>query len=660
LIIENAGSAKECPVFQLTWRNHKNWRMLTGNDCVPAPPADPSVSHAGLLCWEEHCVECSMPQCYSTCSLFVARPDQKCARFVYGIVPNHEVSGLFRYGADIRFRRWAKLQTAWPARLAMLSTGTIRMQTAVLESSETVVSRLAEVFKRWSPKRRLNGAFTVARRKLLESESALLADRSAEPQLLFIKCYSPESSTFRIQVELVTDVPVFRTCLPIVPGWNEHSLDAKELISLADGKPGVLKLSIEDDREVRIIFTWLDVVCLHNEVPAIPQSSHIGSRGAQIPKLPAAAGSAADRKIKCVAWDLDNTLWDGVIGDAGASGVTPNREMINLIQRLDERGILQTIVSKNHYETAWPKIEELGLADYFLFPAIHWGPKSQSIQQIADELNINVDTFAVIDDSPFERHEISHLLPQVRVFDPATGSSLIEDRAFDVPVSDESRVRRLKYLTEARRKRVHQSWRGDYHQFLKSCHMVLQIRHPQANDHSRCIELLQRSNQFNLSGRVYSADDFRQLLESTGHDSYCFEVADDFGGYGIVGFAAFEATVDGPQLVDFVLSCRVAQKMIEATFLNWYAARQQRLGHHHLQARLRVTSRNAPLRDVLSQLGFVCVSSDDDRQLLELRFQEKVTIPDVIEVEDQTQVRSNSIGAEVPPAEDRQPEIIAA
>jgi FkbH-like protein len=655
-----AERAKECGVFQVTWRDLKKWRKVTGDDRVPAPPADPLVSHAGLLCWEEHCVECSMPQCYSTCSLFIARPDQKCARFTYGIVPNRQVSGLFGYGADIRFRRWAKLQTAWPTRLAMLSTGTIRMQTALLESSETVVNWLAEVVKRWSPKRRLSGAFTAARRKLLENESALLSHQSPEPQALFIKCYSPETSAFRIQVELVTDVPVFRTSLPIVPGWNEHSLDAKDLISLANGKPGVLKLSIEDDREVRIIFTWLDFVCLHNKVPSISQIGHVSRKNAQTPELPAASASAAASKIKCVAWDLDNTLWHGVIGDAGASGVTPNREMIDLIQRLDERGILQTIVSKNHHDTAWPKIEELGLADYFLFPAIHWGPKSQSVQQIADELNINVDTFAVIDDSPFERHEISNLLPQVRVFDPATGSSLIEDKAFDVPVSDESRVRRLKYLTEAKRKRVHQSWRGDYHQFLKNCHMVLQIRHPEGADHSRCIELLQRSNQFNLSGRVYLADDFQQLLESARHDAYCLEVTDDFGGYGIVGFAAFEATVDGPQLVDFVLSCRVAQKMVEATFLNWYAARQQRLGHHYLQARLRVTARNAPLREVLSQLGFVCVSSEDDRQLLELRFQESVTIPDVIEVDDQTLLRSDSISQEISPAGSLRPEKSAA
>ena len=622
-------------MFQVTWQDATAWKRQGGDQSLPAPPPDPAVTAVGLLCWEEHCVECSMPQCYATCSLFVARPDQKCARFVYGIMPNRQVQGLFRFGADIRFRRWAKLQTAWPARLAMLGTGTIRTQTALMDWTEKAVSSAAGIIRRWSPKRRLNGAFTLARRKLLENQSALLSQRTSNPHAFFIKCFSSESTAFRIQLELVTDVPVFRTSLQIEPGWNEHYLDAAELLSLADHKPGILRLSIENDREVRLIFTWLDFVRLQNGLSSIPQLNHAAKPSNSPQKQHAPA-----RKIKCVAWDLDNTLWHGVIGDAGASGVTPNREMLDLIQQLDERGILQTIVSKNHYDTAWPKIEQLGLADYFLYPAIHWGPKSRSVQQIADELNINVDSFAVIDDSPFERREISNLLPQVRVFDPAVGPSLMDDTAFDVPVSDESRGRRLSYLTEAMRKRIHQSWRGDYGEFLKSCHMVLQIRHPQLSDHSRCIELLQRSNQFNLSGRSYEPHDFHALLQSGQHDCFCFEVADDFGGYGIVGFAAFEATDDGPHLVDFVLSCRVAQKMVEATFLKWYAARQQLSGHQQLRARLRVTSRNAPLREVMAQLGFACLSSEGDGQLLELRFEENVVIPDVITIDDQTAIEN--------------------
>jgi hypothetical protein len=306
---------------------------------------------------------------------------------------------LFGFGADIRFRRWAKLQTAWPAQLAMLGTGTLRTQSKMIDWTERPVSTVAKIFNRWSPKRRLNGAFTLARRVLLEKQSALLRNRSSQPHAFFIKCCSMESAPFRIQLELVTDVPVFRTSLNIKPGWNEHYLDAAELISLSAGKPGVLRLSIENDQEVRIIFTWLDFASLRDGVDAIPESRGSSYRSAatsdQALPIPA-------MKVKCVAWDLDNTLWHGVIGDVNEGGVKPNAEMVELIDRLDQRGVLQTIVSKNDYETAWPRLEQLGLADYFRYPAIHWGPQSRSVQQIADELNINVDTFEIMTHPSFD------------------------------------------------------------------------------------------------------------------------------------------------------------------------------------------------------------------------------------------------------------------
>ncbi len=621
-------------MFQLTWQDATEWKRQGGTLTVADAPSDPLVSHAGLLCWEEHCVECSMPQCYSTCSLYVPRSDRKCSRLVYGILPNRQFSGLFGFGADMRFRRWAKLETAWPARLAMVKKSSLRIQSTLLDGCEQIVSGLAKLIKRWSPSRKLNGAYTVARRLLLSTESDLLCKRSAAPHAFFLKCFSPESFSFRVQLELVTDVPVFRTSLPIEPGWNQHFLNAEELIGLAGGKPGRLRLSIENDKEVRLIFTWLDFVCLQEGAASISQLIRSEKTDRATPDLPAAGTRPKPaEKIKCVAWDLDNTLWQGVIGDAGPAGVVPSEQLIRMIRQLDERGILQTIVSKNNYDVAWPKVEQLGLADFFLFPAIHWGPKSQSVQQIASELNIGVDSFAVIDDSPFERHEISNLLPQVRVFDPADGVALFEDPAFQVPISPESRTRRLKYLAEAKRKRVHQSWRGDYDQFLKSCHMVLKIRQPDSADHARCVELLQRSNQFNLSGRRYSEQDFQQLMASAAHECFCLDVADDFGGYGVVGFAAFERSGLTPTLVDFVLSCRVAQKMVEATFLKWYAARQQDHGYPRLLARLTVTPRNAPLREVLQQTGFNVLEAEHDQQLLELSFDSGVTVPDVMQID---------------------------
>ena len=641
-------------MYQLAWNNTTAWKQHGGDQAIPAPPPDQPVSHAAVLFWEEHCVECSAPQCYSACTLFQARRDGRCARFQYGIMPNRQVRGLFGFGADISFRRWAKLETKWPANASMRSVSRVRLHERWMNLLEQIGSRVVPFLQRLFPSRRFSGMCTHVRRNVIRKLSTTShtppstsaqevpanANCISHPNAFYLKCFSPESETFRIQLELVTDSPVFRTCLEIKPGWNEHILDAGELLDRADGKAGRIQLSIENDQLVRVVFTWLDLVHLNCNVmiSAGARPSDTAARSPTEKRQHVASSTPAD-KVKCVAWDLDNTLWHGVIGDAGPDGVVVNDQMVRLIRLLDERGILQTIVSKNNYEIAWPKIEAMGLADYFLFPAINWGPKSQNLQQIADELNINVDTFAAVDDSEFERHEIASALPQVRVFDPLAGDGFIHGAEFDVPVTAETSQRRLKYLAEVKRQQISQSFRGDYEQFLRSCNMTMTIRHPTRDDRGRCLELIQRSNQFNLSGRRHSAAQFEQLLNSPVHDCFCFDVADSFGSYGLVAFGAFEKAKSGPVLVEFVLSCRVAQKMVESTFFLWYARQQQLEGWNHLDAQLIVTPRNAPLREVLSQLSFDCIASEGDRQTLSRKFTETIVVPDVIAVQFDGQLR---------------------
>src|SRR5262249_32601793 len=158
--------------------------------------------------------------------------------------------------------------------------------------------------------------------------------------------------------------------------WNEALIPASRFHLGANPKGRIL-VSLANDREARLVFTWLDFVSLA-PAPTAPSDK---------PKPKAKPA----KKAKCVVWDLDNTLWQGVIGDAGPENVSPNVAVLEMIRALDERGIVQSIASKNTYEIAWAKVESLGLADYFLYPAIHWGPKSESLKGIADELNINVD-----------------------------------------------------------------------------------------------------------------------------------------------------------------------------------------------------------------------------------------------------------------------------
>jgi FkbH-like protein len=609
-------------MFDLMWSDDTTWRAKGEDGVIPPAPPDPGISAVGLLLWEEHCVECAIPHCYTTCRLYVPRRDKKCARFEYGIVANPNARGLFDYGADIRFRRWGKLEAKWHGMPRLESVERARMLARADRSLLRPVNAAGVLLQPISPRRKVNGAYTLARERWLARK--FVGDGAGEGAAFFAKFFVPGDRELSLQLELYQERPAFRTTLRAVPGWNEC------LIPLVDfgvdlTQPGRLLLSLGNDEAARIIFTWLDVVALEEEsAPKRPMSPTGAEHVSAWPS----------EKVKCVVWDLDNTLWKGVIGDDGAAVVVPDARALSLVRALDERGIVQSVASKNTYDVAWPKIVELGLQDYFLYPAIHWGAKSGSLRAIADELNINIDTFAFIDDSPFERAEVKSALPQVRVFDAVELDTLLARPEFDVLVTDASRKRRQSYLVEASRKRVASSWKDDINGFLRSCNLVMRIGAPEPEQRTRCLELLQRTNQLNLSSRRYSETEFSALLDDATNECFAIHCRDRFGDYGLVGFAVADISEDRPRLVDFVLSCRVAQKRVEETFLCWYGQRAQRRGALAVTARFVPTERNAPLREAMRAIDFDVTRCDDGSHLLVWTFDGAVALPDVVEVEE--------------------------
>jgi FkbH-like protein len=418
-----------------------------------------------------------------------------------------------------------------------------------------------------------------------------------------IECFSPEKSPFRLALNLRVDgATIFRHAVEVAPGQNFFSVPVALPHDLAE-RDYLLTVEPEVEHEVRVIFTWLDFVVLR--------------RGADLPAAAARGGPA--RKVKCVAWDLDNTLWQGILVEDGAANLRLRSEAVALIKQLDARGIIQTVVSKNNHDDALAAIADFGLSDYFLYPAINWGQKSANLQQVADRLNINIDTFALIDDSPFERQEVVTALPMVRIYSEQALESLLERPEFDVPVTSASRQRRLSYLTEVHRERAREVFAGDYLDFLRSCAIKLRIFRPStAAETLRCLELIERTNQLNLSGRRYDAEAFDRLLRAPGYLCLAMECEDRFGSYGIVGFASVVEDGEQPTLMDFVMSCRVAQKRVEHCVIGWLARRASERGHRKLLADLQPTSRNKPLLKVFEDMRFATEREEAGRVLLAL------------------------------------------
>jgi FkbH-like protein len=605
-------------MFELAWKN----KALAQKEEAITPSFHeemPEINAAGFLRWEEHCVECAPPDCFDNCPLLVRRPDRKCARFVYGILPNAQFHGAENFGAEIKFRRWAKLETKWPKNPRTYSLSGLRHLSYAINGLELLVSNISSAIAFISPRRRLNGALAL----LLGKSFGALANSKAKDGCLegfLIEFYCPEDLNDAFFFEIVDGItPRFRTRLPITKGWNRDFIDCKNLPQCLKEK-SFGRLWVEGDREIRIVFTWLHLIKFKNYEEALRKIAPLKASDKK-EKTPA-------DKLKCVVFDLDNTLWDGIIGDQGPDGVKVKSETVEFIYQLDRRGIICSVASKNDFQIAWKKIEEIGLGQHLLFPQINWGAKGDSMKEIADLMNVNIDSLALIDDNPFEREQVNTRWPQVRTYDVANLGSLLDRPEFDVPITEQAGKRRLSYLAESNRAKSMQHSGQDIDTFLRSCDMTMWIG-PAKEHFDRCHELVMRTNQFNISGNKYSADEFDRLIDSS--ICVCWKVHDRFGDYGVVGFARLEEQPDAYLITDFVMSCRVAEKRVEESLFAWFKRNLNK--QKPLRFRFVQTERNGPILKKFESLGLTIQAEVDGASIYELSGSADDIDPNVIHVE---------------------------
>lgn len=329
-------------------------------------------------------------------------------------------------------------------------------------------------------------------------------------------------------------------------------------------------------------------------------------------------GASPAKFIKCVAWDLDNTLWSGILSEDGVDGVTPRPEAVAALKTLDSRGIVNTVSSKNDFAPAISALKAFGLEEYFVFPQINWGPKSESIRRAAKEIGIGVDTFAFIDDSAHERGEVAANLPMVRVFGENEIAQLLSCPAANPAVSSESAKRRLSYRAEMLRRNAQEAeYGGDRMEFLRNSGIKLTCGRLSSDElRVRCRELVQRTNQLTLAGRRYTEEEFSALVDSPGVSAYAIHCRDRYGDYGIVGFIALERAGDEARVREFVMSCRVAKKFCEQSVLLFVSRCDSTVvGARRLVAEVRPTGRNAALVEAFDAMPFDLVEESADRRI---------------------------------------------
>lgn len=316
------------------------------------------------------------------------------------------------------------------------------------------------------------------------------------------------------------------------------------------------------------------------------------------------------KNIKCVVWDLDDTLWDGVLLESAV--VRLKAGVGDIIRELDGRGILQSIASKNEPGPALDKLRSFGLEEYFLAPQIGWNAKSVSIGRIGEALNLGLDTFLFVDDQAFELAEVAETLPEVRCLHAARYRELPAMPALKPRfVTPDSRRRRQMYRAHLTRQEEEERFEGPREAFLASLGMKLHIAYAEEADLQRAEELTVRTNQLNATGRTYGYDELAAFRRCADHELLICELSDRFGAYGKIGLALLEQRPDTVYLKLLLMSCRVLSHGVGGVLLGYVIQRSQTLGKR-LLAEFVDTGRNRMMLVTYRFAGFKTIAQQPD------------------------------------------------
>jgi FkbH-like protein len=345
--------------------------------------------------------------------------------------------------------------------------------------------------------------------------------------------------------------------------------------------------------------------------------------------LPAVAKNIVDivmstrgRVVKCVILDLDNTLWGGVIGDDGLDGIVLNAHgdgeayyrLQLFLKELLKRGILLAVASKNEMSNALLPFEKhpdmvLRREDITVFMA-DWSPKADNIRKIRETLNIGFESMVFLDDNPFERELVRGVLPDVIVpelpVDPAEYvRAICELNLFETPAFSAEDLKRSDMYRAEGERRAAQAAFANADDFLRSLEMQIVVSRFDSFHLARIAQLIQRSNQFNLTTRRLSEAECESMMHNPGMTPLYVKLSDRIGDHGLIGVVVLEPDGDTLAIRDWLMSCRVLARGVEQFVMNLVVEQAVRLDLHAVSGQYIQTPKNAMVKDFFAQFGFV-------------------------------------------------------
>ena len=324
---------------------------------------------------------------------------------------------------------------------------------------------------------------------------------------------------------------------------------------------------------------------------------------------------------KCIVLDLDNTLWGGIVGEDGFEGIKLGDDPIgrayvefqhNLLA-LNQRGIILAINSKNNFDDAIEVIRNhpnmVLKEDNFACFRINWNDKVVNVNEIAEELNIGLDSIVFFDDDPINRDYMRSALPQVLTIELSDSSSYSQTlksmNDFQVlKITNEDTKRSKMYLDQRKRTEL-QKQVGNLQDFLKQLNISVKIKKADKFTIPRISQLTLKTNQFNLTTRRYQEEDIRKFVSEENKIVECAQIQDKFGDNGITGVYIVNKENQQEWLVDtFLLSCRVMGRGVEEALLGQIIERAKLEGVKKVKARYIKTKKNKPAENFLADFGF--------------------------------------------------------
>jgi FkbH-like protein len=447
-----------------------------------------------------------------------------------------------------------------------------------------------------------------------------------------------------------------QTLMPVFPpllGSNEHRLPGSRaqltarlnsLLREAADPVGIDLLALDTSVAQDGLQAWHDRVLWHRAKQEVsPVAAPI--YGELLARILAARQG---RSAKCLVLDLDNTLWGGVIGDDGLEGIVLGQgsalgeAFIDLqlyAREQARRGIILAVVSKNDDANARAAFEQhpemvLRLPDIACFIA-NWDDKATNIRKVAHQLNIGLDSLVFVDDNPFERNLVRQELPIVAVpevpEDPALIPACLAAAGYfeGVAVTDEDRERTKLYQENLARD-AFQAEATDLPSYLRGLQMELVWRRFDKIGFQRTVQLINKTNQFNLTTRRYSEADVQAVMDDGRAFGLQLRLLDRFGDNGIIAIVIGRAQDNGDLLIDtWLMSCRVLGRQVEEATLTLVAQEARRLGAKRLIGEYRPTAKNGMVKQHYAKLGFTLLEEEPSgatRSALDL---EGWTAPDI-------------------------------